>query len=170
MVTETVFSRSGLWKWWKRLLRVKEVFTQVAHERQADAKEGWMLHWSHSLGSYRGKPNDFLVKMRGITLIFNSNYAFLSKTYRRVLIFWQKFRYSTNSSEICHFLTRGAAVFPEAVVDLFYAPIATIITCRPAGSHPVWQMWAIFWEPLFAAQKDSTTGTWALEGSEWRKL
>lgn len=57
--------------------------------------------------------------------------------YGRVLIFQQKFRYSTNSSEICHFSFGNVAVSSGAVFDLVHAPIALIITYRPAGLHPM---------------------------------
>lgn len=122
------------------------------------------------LGWATGANSMSLVKMRGITLIFNSNHASLSSLTEE---FW----FFNKNLDIPQILQKFV-IFHLEVLQHFLKLLLIYSTLLSLSSLPTDQldyilcdkMWAIFWEPLFTAQKDSTTGTWALESRGWSRL
>lgn len=176
-VTETAFSRSGLWDWWKRFLGAKEV-SHTRYMSKAGTCRGWLnaalisqlrcdtgtcsvvLQWKLGKAKY---PSPLIVHRTGSSLSSSlSPFMELSWFFignRTIPHFF---------SELCHFWSGNSVISSGAVFYLFHTRITVIITYIAAGLHPVWQIWATFWESLFVACKDNATEAW--DGSGWSKL
>lgn len=82
--------------------------------------------------------------------------------------FLQKLKYFTNCSELCHSWYGNASLSSRAAFVLFHA-ITIVMTCRPAGLHPMWSC-VPFGNSWLWRTWTTQRGTWAIGGSGWSTL